>query len=405
MLWEINQQLGCLTDQFEYRPHEVLYDFDGPRIFTTINGSLMYLWYECDEDTDSDCLRYLVVPADRNLIRHLKQGSKTVHDALRQPWLWVIDVIRGEVTSGWISDLDSIPVHAKPHRDAPLWPELEPLLAYRLIGDGLREGEIPASVVARAISGPTSALKTLFETVNNAASNLGRPDEQFRKLYGVMAKRFAFNSFEVAFDIPSSQEALDGIAPTNTSRSAHEIETQANLPGFPSVIGFEQNKRMEIYNKGAGKLIESLNWLTSNTSNMPLPELNMLYVLKELVPPKHGQITATEVKGRLVGSQALTLTRDCTIKVKQAISESRELQRSLETKEGRIGEFDKDKLVCTIRNSSNIDTICSFSEEQYDDLYDAFHNDKNVVIQGRIGTDRRILEIIAVEMINTLPRT
>jgi hypothetical protein len=127
----------------------------------------------------------------------------------------------------------------------------------------------------------------------------------------------------------------------------------------------------------------------------------MLSVLEYLVPPKNGQITEAEVKGKLVGKlSSIKLTRESTTKVKRAIADSRERQRTLVTAQGRIGEFDKDKLLCTLRDQPEHkpDIVCSFSEELYDDLFDAFNTDKMVIIQGRQPVERRVLEIIAVEL-------
>ena len=125
MLWQIESP-QCSVEQFVERTiTEVLYDFDGPKIFTTSDGSLLRLWYECAEDLQTGALRYLVVPADNQLVAHLKDGTRTVHDALQQPWIWAIDVDGSDtVTTGWIVRLEEVPESAKPERGAPLWPQL-----------------------------------------------------------------------------------------------------------------------------------------------------------------------------------------------------------------------------------------------------------------------------------------
>ena len=42
------------SDQFESPTlHEVLYEFEGPRIFTTLDSGLLQFWYQCGEDEDS----------------------------------------------------------------------------------------------------------------------------------------------------------------------------------------------------------------------------------------------------------------------------------------------------------------------------------------------------------------
>lgn len=410
-MWTISSDFSCAIDQFVgFTPSEVLYEFEGPRIFTTLNGSQLYFWYECSEEIEANRVRYLVVPANRQLVEHLKCGSKTVHDALRQPWLWVIDVVSGQVDKGWVlSDMESIPAYAKPHPDAPLWPQLEPLLSYRLIGDGLREGVVPASVVARAIAGPTAALKGLLEIVNNAGATVGRPAEESRKLYGVVAKRFAFNSFEISFDMPPQQDdAEQSYAASQASlplggETASAVITSLSLDAssrVPSTQLIAPSLNIEIYQEGGAKLEQAFKWLASENSSIAQPTLSMLSVLESLVPPKNGQITAAEVKGKLVGElSSVMLTRDSTTRVKRAIANSRERQRTLVSAQGRIGEFDKDKLTCTLRDQPDHkpEIVCSFTEAIYDDLLDAFNTDKMVIIQGRKPAERR-MEIIAVEL-------
>lgn len=106
MLWKIQPEKACPAEQFRNwdNPNEVLYEFEVPRIFTTLENDLMWLWYECAEDFSSNIVRYLVVPASVSLITQLNKGTKTVHDALEQPWLWAVDVdLNTEtVSNSWI---------------------------------------------------------------------------------------------------------------------------------------------------------------------------------------------------------------------------------------------------------------------------------------------------------------
>ncbi len=79
-----SQRFGDLT------PVEVLYEFDGPRIFIArdrFGGDI--LCYACGESTVDQTITYLIVPTDARAIAALKEGITTVHDALDQPWLWV----------------------------------------------------------------------------------------------------------------------------------------------------------------------------------------------------------------------------------------------------------------------------------------------------------------------------
>lgn len=381
MLWNIPVTHSCPTSQFETwnSPSEVLYEFNGPRIFTTTDGSLSWLWYECAEDDLNNSARYLVVPCNERLISNLKNGIKTVHDSLSQPWLWAIDVdfSSNSIIAGWVlGSLDEVPQEAQPRPDALLWPELQPLLSYRLIGEGLKEGYVPASVIKRAITNPTAALKVLLETISEGATSLGRPTKVSRRLYDVVAKRFAYNSFEIVFDFPDSLE----------SELLIQEQGQELLPEIESASVVECNEKEAIYEQASIQLKQALTWL-NDEADTTTPELGMLSVLEQFAPPKHGQVKEVELKGRIISSHTpVLLTREHTGKIKATLRELRKEEPLIVTLQGRIGEFDKDKFLCTLRDivssASSGDVLCSFPEELYDDIYDAFDSDKKLKIQG-----------------------
>ena len=355
MLWKINYP--CSTERFlERNLVEVLYEFEGSKIFLAESNSLLYLWYEAVQDGDSDLRRFLVVPTDSRLVSKLKEGAKTVHDALNQPWLWTVDLdLQDRVVAAGVMPLEKVPIGSKPEKDATLWPHLEPLLFYRLIGEGLSEGHIPASVAARALGRPVAALKRLLESIGNSPGQ-GRPEEALRRAYDLPAQRFAFNSFEVSFGVPSMQLSLDWGSDSE-------------------------------YRQAAVQLKSAIAWLHSNDEGIaPTPSVQLLEVLKELAPPAHGQVVRAEIGGQLVGNGVrVMLSRDDRSAVTKAIARYQIQGPELARIEGRIGEFDKDNLTFILRDRSNIEpeVRCSFVEEQYDDLDEAFHSDRRVVHIGR----------------------
>lgn len=70
-------------------PHDILYDFDGPRLFTFEVGRRKFLAYLCDEITDR--VRHIVVPTDDWIIAAVKADRIAVRDALTQPWAWIVE--------------------------------------------------------------------------------------------------------------------------------------------------------------------------------------------------------------------------------------------------------------------------------------------------------------------------
>ena len=49
------------------------------------------------------------------------------------------------------------------------------------------------------------------------------------------------------------------------------------------------------------------------------------------------------------------------------------------------------------RIGSAEDLKCTFTEEQFDDLYEAFDNDRRVVLLGKLQTKCDVLEVVAAE--------
>lgn len=372
-MWSLNSP-QCTPQRFGiFQPEEVLYEFDVPMIFTFRGEDGLFLAYLSVEDNDTQTARYLTVPANKKLIDELKTGSKTVFEALNQPWLWVVDVsYEGVINAAWqVDDIAQIPDTAKPTKDAMLWPELMPFFSYRLIGDGLEKGRVPASVVARAIDGTTTAIKQLMRAVSAIAMGHGRSENWLKHLYDLPTQSFAYNSFEVSF--------RSGADPT-----------QSDITGLD----------LDPYSDGHKKLNSALKWLTDE-SDIEL-DLTMLSVLNNLVPPSHGIVKEVEIKGHLLGNNVVRLKRIHTTKVRNAISSAKRERSLLET-EGRIKEFDKDKLSFMLRQRPNNqpELNCFFNEDIYDDVDYAFSSeDIRVIIQGRLLPNRsNSLEVIAIEII------
>lgn len=372
MLWNIETPKKSIEYFKISEVNEVLYDFNGPKIFTTKFDELLSLWYECGDDYETRTRRYLVTPADNALIEKLKNGSRTMHEALSQPWLWAVDIDdNDEALNAWtIPHLENIPIHAKPDKNTFLWPHLEPLLSYRLIGQGISEGNVLASVVARAMEQPAAALKRLFETVNKTVSQ-GRPVESFRKIYDLPTQRFAFNSFEVSFAVPQEQDLL------------------------------QDEKDISIYSDSSRHLLKAISWLNCQ-SEEELPDVGILEALKDLTPPAHGQIEKAELRGRIIdGRDVVTLTRSHRQLLSAAIKKQRQPQKHIQKIEGRVGEFDKDNLTVIIRNRKDgePEINCNFNEDLYDDLYDAFDTDARINIFIRQTTTGRRADVVDVEIL------
>ncbi|UVL17606.1 hypothetical protein LOY42_17035 [Pseudomonas sp. B21-023] len=351
---------------------EVLYEFDGPKIFTTLGSdSLLRFWYESEEDREEKLIRYLVTPTSPSLIQQLKTGHKTVHDLLKQSWLWVVDMHYDmSPAMAWsLESLDDVPLQFKPEPHATLCPEHMPLLSYRLIGPGLKEGAVPASVIARAVNSPASALKKILEVVTQSVSQ-GRPEESFRRSYDLPATRFAYNSFEVSFSIPNSDQLDLQTSPIDTyAQSAHVLES-------------------------------GLSWLVERSGNEP--EISILEALRDLTPPTHGQVESAEIRGQLIkNNQVIRLNRHHRKFISETLARHLTQKHQLVKTSGQIRELDKDNLTFILRGRPNgeAELKCAFNDSLYDDVVEHFASEVNISVTGRLRQTKAVLEISDIEAI------
>ena len=130
-MWTIQ---GKTVDPSRFQPFEpvnVLYEFDGPRIFTIhdADGELNLAYWS---DEDEKVCRYVVVPTTPKLIASLQRGGISVFDALNQPRCWLCDVsTKGEIARCERVDFDAIPRDSLPAIGTMLLPSLEPQLVER----------------------------------------------------------------------------------------------------------------------------------------------------------------------------------------------------------------------------------------------------------------------------------
>ncbi|MDS4059137.1 MAG: hypothetical protein RKP73_11270 [Candidatus Contendobacter sp.] len=363
-------------------PDRVLYDFDGPRIFTVRHELGDFLAYVCDED--DQIARYLLAPTNDDTVAALEKGTCTMRETLAQPWLWVIDVGFDDVPRQvWRSTLEAIPETLLPKPWAMLWPNLEPLLAVRMIGPNLAKGRIPASVIKRAVEGATYALKKLAELM--LSSRPQRPEQRsltVRHLYDLPTQHLAFNSFEIAFRAPDTAQLRLG----------------------------EQDDVLEPeYDEMGRRLAEALEWATPLASDQDSRtiDLDLLDALKKLVPPQTGLVEQVEVRGRLLRHQprpAYTLTREATRRVGRARTQ-REPQATPLTATGLIEEFDKGRLTFILRyTDAGRDINCAITDELYDEVMELFQQDEvRATIFGLEIPGNRFVEVIHIARVLETP--
>ena len=128
MTWKLDSSPISGTFFGTLEPEDVLYEFDGPQFYVTRESGRPLLVYVADSDEDELVRRLLVVPTSHTIVRGLRDGSCSVCDALRQPWLHVVDQnFDGTIVGVWFMEegLDSVPSDYKPVEGTLLSVELE----------------------------------------------------------------------------------------------------------------------------------------------------------------------------------------------------------------------------------------------------------------------------------------
>jgi hypothetical protein len=116
-------------------PVRVLYEFDGPRIFTCkdVDGSL-FLAYQCGEERD--LMRFLVVPFSSGRERELTEGQINLRDALANPTAWIFDLnFQWQTLRAWQVDVNSLPSNVLPKPGVMLWRHLRPCIRIMQLAD------------------------------------------------------------------------------------------------------------------------------------------------------------------------------------------------------------------------------------------------------------------------------
>ena len=351
-------------------PLEILYEFDGPRIFSlsSRDGNLL-LAYLCDQAEGG--LNFLLAPSSSRSIERLKSGQISVREAINQAWIWIISCDQQwKILGAKSSSFDELPDAVLPREGTPLHPEHIPLLVTKQIGPFLTPGRIPISVVRRAVDGASGAIKSLLEGTG-FVGGIGRPDERYRKLYDLPVQRIAFGSLEVSFALP-----------------AEDI-----LNAFQSGDGLTIDQISAAFQRG-------LRWLATDEDAIEATPQNraILSALDKLSPPIHGEVVEVELSGLLLGSDRprARLTKESTRKIRRVLGQ---IPSNLEPviKVGYVREFDKDRGTLTLRDALGADVErFELSEDLFDDALDAFDEDFEVKVIGFRAASQRFAKALSI---------
>jgi hypothetical protein len=110
-------------------------------------------------------------------------------------------------------------------------------------------------------------------------------------------------------------------------------------------------------------------------------------------------VQEVHVTGRALGAQVSSvLNRNSTLRVRAAVRKSRK-QPELKSFRGRVGELDKDRYTFYLRRENGTNVChCSFTEELLAEVENAFIEETDVIIAGKVvGKDVQLVSIALPE--------
>ncbi len=356
-------------------PQEVLYDFDGPRVFTSNDAdSKLLLAYQSDES--AEIRRFIIVPFSESLLSSLKAGSITLLEALDQPRVWIADLKDNwTLESVWLTDLSKISTDRLPKKHVMLWPNLQPKFALRVVHDDARLGHVPSNIIQGTIERVKKSFRILADHVSETLSNA--PSDIIKNLLNPPAQRFAYRSFEVAFQMPIPKNELE-------NKFLEKFESYM-IQGFSLV---QSNKEDDFLRNVS---------LISETDRLPI-----LAALKELAPSSQSQIKEIEISGRIVNKSGgfKTLTPDIYRNLRKCVL-ALEGDTIMVKVIGKIKQCDRDKFLFDLREISSdlsegisSDSVkCHYELNQEEEVLTAFSEGHQVKVSGIMHKNTNILEV------------
>lgn len=371
------ENLGALA------PVEILYEFDGPCIFTAKIPTGLVLLYLAEELED-ETLRFIASPCAQKTIAGLLEGALSVRDALELGSMFVVEMNqRREPQAAFRLADGGAPDSVLPEPSTMLLPELEPEFVVRLEGESIVRGSVPTAVLAQAADIGSSLLKSVCEYVADRRSP-GRPPEWLKGIYAMPTQRIAYGSLEVAFSLPQM--------------------THHQLPlDLPDEVSPE-----ELQAEGLALIEEGLRWASSDEQSLPDEDKAkwraILEALKKISPPTQGAVQGVRLWGRAVG-RVYSLDAPVAKKVRRALRESKKGHEDhLRLFTGKVRDLDLDKMTMILRDVEGVDgdvNLVLDSDVFLEIVREAHYQEVPVSVAAR-STDLKVWRVSDVEFVGPL---
>jgi hypothetical protein len=227
-------------------PDEILYDFDGPMLFTSKSQFFPILCYKIDEEGSH--AQYLVVPTSKAIVSKLREGQLALRSAMSQAWGWIAEAEdRFQVRRTWSVSIDSLPAVLLPEPGYGIYPAhgiiserpsyaTNPFLSIRFSGADVVGGQLPFGVFKTLVDEVATTLWAIFAPAVHAAGKK-LSEQTIRKAVKIPTYEPAFASLLIAIeqptlDLSSFRDKPDidvGQATKNIARAYEEFFDSAKI--------------------------------------------------------------------------------------------------------------------------------------------------------------------------------
>lgn len=376
----------------QFEPVEMYIWLDGPRTFTLLDedGQLCLAhWLQ----EVGPLWQYVVVPVTASILGELNSGQQTLADVLKQPRVYLVSV-RPDFTVEQVSLIawESLPKDALPAAGTMIRRDLEPFLRIKSIGDTIRPGSVPGSVIRTTVQNAQKAIRLLVEYELDHPGRKGPRSIALRSLCDLPAQRMQAASFEVSFRAP-----LD----------------QPSLFDRPDLREEYVNEERLILERVCEHLRLGIAWLESRRVHDPDTEgkiepglkSRILEAIKHLTPPVSGAIQQTEISGTAFrSSMCIRLDRADRRRVAsmQRATDSTSPRRFEAT--GTIIDILGDSAEINVDFQLNGETRpldCRFSDDLWDAYGEKLRYNQLIRVYGYCLTPKGPVTVLAVEFPDT----
>jgi hypothetical protein len=357
---------AAVYDRFSFdriTPDRILFDYDGPRIFTVEADEGEYLFYLSSEA--GELIRYVVAPTNKQTVEDLVVGAKTVVDALDQSIAWILDAKwDGQIVTVWRTTLARVPAGSLPKPGTMLHPDLQPALSLRYTGPSFEPGHMKANVLEAAIRRAISGIR-----------RLGEPNP--------IVQRLQVGSLELAFAAAEPKDGRNALF-----RAGSELATETST------------------------LENSLDLLDGGAADIGEIPSRHLEALAQLAMPERSGLNRVEIGGTLFKSpRTFFIDEAKSRKIREALEERQHREAEFEALlpsmrpevlQGQLRKFDKDGLIFFLKVYRVKKLVkCKFSEAQLEVALHLFAN--NVASEVSGFTDGKQMLVDNIRPLPALP--